>query len=126
VVPPLDEIQRAIHGETLEILGPIGGAGLRTNLTLLEIGQSWPYHPRPAHVQILDETGREVDAFDVQLEDNARLQIDDLFRARGLGAGPKAAVIRVTPADGQFAAYATTIDNGTNDASYFAGALGSH
>ena len=48
--------------------------------------------------------------------------------ARGLGDGPKAALIQVSFAPGErygsrLAAYATTIDNATNDPVYFAGRL---
>ena len=51
------------------------------------------------------------------------IQIDDLFRARGLGDGPDVALVRVSPAGGLVGAYATSIDQGTNDAILISAAL---
>ena len=47
------------------------------------------------------------------------LQLNDVFRARTSGA----LLIRVSPLDGTVGAYATYIDNRTNDASYLAANL---
>lgn len=124
-LPPLNAFQSAGPGETLEILGPRGDAHFRTNLALVDLtvhtnGQ--PPNP-PARVEILDENGRSVDHFDVVVPVAGGLQLADLFRARGLGDGPHAASIRVTPAAGLLAAYATMIDNGTNDPTLFTAQL---
>jgi hypothetical protein len=123
ILPPLTASQVAQAGDTLEILGPTGGATFRTNLSLVEIGG-----PITVHIQILDDNGTLLDAFDESVPAGGGVQINDLFRSRGLGDGPKAALIRLSlspgpPASGPLAAYATTIDNGTNDPVYFAGNL---
>jgi hypothetical protein len=51
------------------------------------------------------------------------VQINDIFHARGLGDGPRAALIRVSPISGLIGAYATMNDNGTNDPTYLAANL---
>jgi hypothetical protein len=81
------------------------------------------YSPASVHVQILDDKGSLLDSFDQTVPPENGLQLNDLFRARGLGDGPKAALIRLSPSSGILAAYATTIDNATNDPVYFAGNL---
>ena len=79
--------------------------------------------PSAVHVQIVDPAGVVADAFEVSVPSGRGLQIDDLFHARGLGNGPVAALIRLsistTDQSASLAAYATTIDNGTNDAVYY-------
>lgn len=122
LVPPLAASQITGRGETLEILGPTGGAGSRTNLSLVMIDSL----PNTVTVRILDEAGSLLDELEVTVPGRGGVQLDDLFRARALGDGPRAALIRVTPAVGEgtgfrLAAYATTIDNGTNDSVYFPG-----
>lgn len=120
-LPALGWLQTARDGDALEILGPTGGAGSRTNLSIVNLGYRYS-PPSTARVEIVDPAGVVADAFDVSVPAGGGRQIDDLFRARGLGDGPKAALIRLTfPSDDSapFAAYATTIDNGTNDAVYF-------
>lgn len=124
LVPPLTPAQVAGAGETLEILGPTGGAGSRTNLSLVKLDPS----PGRVDVRIFDESGALLDGFERELPAYGGVQVDDLFRARGLGDGPKAALIQVSFAPGErygsrLAAYATTIDNATNDPVYFAGRL---
>jgi hypothetical protein len=122
VLPPLRTSQTATPGETLEILGPTGAPSLRTNLALVQLS-TYLDGPPDVHVQILDERGDVLDSFDQSVPAGNGLQMNDLFRARGLGDGPKAALIRLTPSSGILAAYATTIDSATNDPVYFAGNL---
>lgn len=122
VLPPLRTSQTATPGETLEILGPTGAPSLRTNLALVQLS-TYLDGPPGVHVQILDERGSILDSFDQVVPAGIGLQLNDLFRARGLGDGPKAALIRLSPSSGILAAYATTIDNATNDPVYFAGNL---
>jgi hypothetical protein len=120
VLPPLRASQTATPGEVLEILGPAGAPSLRTNLALVQLS---PYFDGPpdVHVQILDDRGDVIDSFHQPVPAGNGFQVNDLFRARGLGDGPKAALIRLSPASGILAAYATTIDNMTNDPVHFAG-----
>ncbi|MGE5347420.1 MAG: hypothetical protein ACM3JH_15805 [Acidithiobacillales bacterium] len=125
-LPPLKPCQTASAGETLEILGPIGGPGFRTNLSLVGVGglSPWtapPALPATAHVEIIGNRGDLLDAFDVEVPPRGGVQVNDLFRTRGLGDGPKAALIRITPSSGLVSAYATTMDDGTNDPVYFPG-----
>jgi hypothetical protein len=74
-------------------------------------------------VEIVNEAGRQVDAFELAVPVAGGLQVDDLFRARGLGDVPAAAVLRVVPIDSLVTAYATVIDVGTNDATTYGPAL---
>src|SRR5660398_136195 len=86
------------------------------------------YKRQPASVnvriEILNEKGAQIDAFTAVVPMAGGMQLNDLFRSRGLGDGPTAALIRVSPAGGMVGAYATTIDNGTTDSTYFAANLG--
>jgi hypothetical protein len=129
-LPALDAFQTGTDGETLEILGPTGGPASRTNLTLVGVGDLYlqPFmagwgQPVGAHVEFRDDHGALLDSFDMSAPFRGGVQINDIFRTRGLGDGPKAALIRVRPFGGFLAGYATTIDNGTNDPVYFAATL---
>jgi hypothetical protein len=129
-LPALDALQTGTDGDTLEILGPTGGPAFRTNVALVGVGDGYlaPFmsawgQPVSAHVEILDDHGVLLDSFDVLVPFRGGVQVNDVFRTRNLGDGPKAALIRVRPTGGFLAAYATTIDNGTNDSVYFAANL---
>ena len=124
-LPPLNSFQSAGSGDTLEILGPVGGAAFRTNLSLVELSVP-PDIPSnvDVRVEILNEKGVQIDAFTAVLPMAGGMQLNDLFRSRGLGDGPTAALVRISPAGGMVGAYATTIDRGTNDPTYFAANLG--
>ena len=124
LVPPLVASQIVGPGETLEILGPTGGAASRTNLSLVKLD----YRPGVVHVEIHGENGTLLDEFDQVVPAKGGVQVNDLFRTRGLGDGPRAALLRLSlppgdPSSVRLAAYATTIDNGTNDPVYFVGHL---
>jgi hypothetical protein len=129
-LPALDAIQTGTDGDSLEILGPTGGPASRTNLALVGVGDGYlePWmtgwnQPVSAQIEILDDHGALLDSFQVSVPFRGGVQINDLFRTRGLGDGPKAALIRVRPSGGFLAGYATTIDNGTNDPVHFAANL---
>jgi hypothetical protein len=123
VLPPFNAFQTAGPGEALEILGPIGGSRYRTNLALVDTTAFADGKTVRVRVEVLDQAARMLDAFEVNVPVAGGMQIDDLFRTRGLGDGPTAALIRVLPAGGLVGAYATTVDQGTNDPSYFAAGL---
>jgi hypothetical protein len=123
VVPPLNAFQTAGSGESLEILGITGGTQFRTNLALVEASISSTGANVKVRVEVIDGTGKPIDSFLVNVPVAGGIQIDDLFRARGLGDGPEAALIRISPLSGLVGAFATTIDQGTNDPSYFAAGL---
>jgi hypothetical protein len=70
-------------------------------------------------VEVLDSAGRIADRFTTPLPPGGGVQLNDLFRARGLPENLGPVLIRVSPSGGMVAAYATTIDNGTNDPTYY-------
>jgi hypothetical protein len=128
-VPPLQRSDAGDPFNAVEILGSVGGPSLRTNLALVTaFGYS-----ASVRISIFDESGTKLDTFDQLLPDHGGIQINDFFRARGLGDGPKAALIRVEgiPPDDPWAsmsfyAYATTIDNGTNDSVFYRARVAGH
>jgi hypothetical protein len=125
LIPALNAFQSAGGGESLEILLPAGGSGFRTNLALVELTSSFASGTPPVAVQVevFDEHGTLRDHFETPLPITGGVQIDDLFHGRGLGDGPSTGVIRISPAGGLVAAYASVIDNGTNDPMYVAAQL---
>jgi hypothetical protein len=125
LIPALNAFQSAGGGESLEILLPAGGSGFRTNLALVELTSSFGSGGTPVavRVEVFDEHGTLRDHFETPLPIAGGVQIDDLFHGRGLGDGPPAGVIRISPASGLVAAYASVIDDGTNDPMYVAAQL---
>ncbi|HEX7614986.1 MAG TPA: hypothetical protein VF554_06860, partial [Thermoanaerobaculia bacterium] len=124
LIPALNAFQSAGGGESLEILLPAAGAGFRTNLALVELTSSFVSGPPVAvRVEVFDERGTLRDHFETPLPIAGGVQIDDLFHGRGLGDGPPAGLIRISPSGGLVAAYASVIDNGTNDPMYVAAQL---
>jgi len=124
LMPPLNNFQSAGPGDTLEILGAVGDKNFRTNLGLVEMTGLPNNTTASVHVEIVDDAGHTIDAFTTSLPVAGGMQINDLFRSRNLGDGPRAALIRVSPVSGMIGAWATIIDNGTNDATYLAAQLG--
>jgi hypothetical protein len=124
LIPALNSFQSAGGGESLEILLPAGGSGFRTNLALVELTTSFVSGPPlSVRVEVFDERGALEDRFETPLPLSGGVQIDDLFHGRGLGDGPPAGLIRISPSGGLVAAYATVIDDGTNDPMYVAAEL---
>jgi hypothetical protein len=124
LIPALNAFQSASGGESLEILLPAGGSGFRTNLALVELTTSFVFGPPVSvRVEVFDERGALRDRFETPVPLAGGVQIDDLFHGRGLGDGPPAGLIRISPSGGLVAAYATVIDNGTNDPMYVAAQL---
>lgn len=119
LIPPLNAFQSGGPGDSLEILGPLGGPGFRTNLALVELSRTPGGTAPRVRIEILDQRGLVLDRFEMNVPMAGGVQLDDIFRARGLGDGPRAGVIRVSPFGGIVGAYATVIDNGTNDPIYF-------
>ena len=125
LIPPLNSFQAAGPGESLEILGPQGGRNFRTNLSLVELTAFAGGPPARVRIDVFDDYGVLMDAFETSVPIAGGIQILDVFRARGLGNGPPAALIRVSPLGGLVGAFATTLDNGTNDPTYHGAALSS-
>jgi len=124
LMPPLNNFQTAAPGDTLEILGTVGGANYRMNIGIVEL-TGFPSSTAPANVrvEIIDDKGKTLDSFNVNVPIAGGIQLNDVFHARNLGDGPTAALIRVTPITGLVGAYATLNDNGTNDPTYLAANL---
>lgn len=123
LMPPFNNFQIGGSGDTLEILGVVGGTGFRTNLGLVDTTQSPSGTNVLARVEIIDDKGKTIDTFTMNVPSAGGVQINDIFHARNLGDGPTAALIRVTPLSGLIGAYATMNDNGTNDPTYLAANL---
>lgn len=123
-LPPLNSFQSAGPGEALEVL-LLAGPGTRTNLALVELTAFGDGTTRRVKVEVIGPQGLPLDSFDVNVPVAGGIQVDDLFRARGLPLDLPAAVIRISPSAGTVGAYATVIDQGTNDPSYFAAGLAS-
>lgn len=124
LMPPLNNFQSAGPGDTLEILGAVGDKNFRTNLGLVEMTGLPNNTNASVHVEIVDNAGHTIDSFTTSVPIAGGVQINDLFRSRNLGDGPPAALIRVSPVSGMIGAWATIIDNGTNDATYLGAQLG--
>ena len=122
-LPPLNAFQMAGAGESIELFGVLGGPAFRTNLALVDMTAFADGTSVRARVEVIGDGGAILDAFDVNVPVAGGIQLDDLFRARGLGDGPAAALVRVSPAGGLVGAYATSIDQGTNDAILISAAL---
>ena len=126
LMPPFNNFQIGASGDTLEILGVVGGKGFRTNLGLVEVNPFPTGQNMQAKVEIIDDKGKTIDSFTMNVPSAGGTQINDIFHARGLGDGPTAALIRVSPISGTIGAYATMNDNGTNDPTYLAANLAVH
>jgi hypothetical protein len=124
LMPPLNNFQIAASGDTLEIL--VGGTGFRTNIGLVDTSAFPAAQNAQAKIEIIDEKGKSIDSFNVTFPSAGGMQLNDIFHARGLGDGPAAALIRVSPTVGTIGAYATMNDNGTNDPTYLAANLAAH
>jgi len=123
LMPPLNNFQSAVSGDSLEILGVVGGKQYRTNVGLVDLTAFPTSQPASARIEIIDEKGKTIDAFTVPVPSAGGVQINDIFHSRNLGDGPAAALIRVSPLSGLIGAYATMNDNGTNDPTYLAANL---
>jgi len=124
LIPPLNSFQSASSGETLEILGVVGGDGFRANLGLVELSPTANGQLTNVRIQLIDDHGTTIDSFQVTLPAAGGTQINNIFAARGIAA-PKAALIRISPTGpGLIGAYATLTDNTTNDPSFLGANLG--
>ena len=120
-IPPLNAFQIAQSGDSLEILGVSGLRRFRTNLALLETSPAPFAQPRPithaVTIEVLDERGTVIDTIETAIAEGGSVMMADLFRARNLPQ-VQAGLIRVTPHSGQFTAFASLVDQATNDPSY--------
>ncbi|HYH10127.1 MAG TPA: hypothetical protein VEK11_23975 [Thermoanaerobaculia bacterium] len=124
LIPPLNNFQIGTPGDTLEILGASGGAGFRTNIGLVELSPMRNFAPTRVRIRLIDNTGKQLDTFTVEVPNAGGMQINDVFSARGI-TPPAASLIKVDVLDtGLIGAYATLTDNVTNDTTYLGAQLG--
>ena len=122
LLPPLNSFQTASPGDILEILGPALDPGFRTNLGLVDMAAS-EFSAARARVEVISCEGVTLDRFEITLPLLGGLQLNDLFRAHQLPNDGSPVLIRVASINGMVGSYAATLDNGTNDSTYFAANL---
>jgi len=123
LMPALNAFQNAGPGESLEILGAVIDSRFRTNLALVDPGFRGNAQQR-VRVEIFTSGDRKIDTFDVQVPTGGGTQITDIFTARNLaGMSNTPVILKVTPSTGQISAFATMIDNKTNDPAYLGAGL---
>ena len=122
LLPPLNSFQTASAGDILEILGPALDPGFRTNLGLVDMA-AFESSPARARVEVISSAGFTLDRFEITLPPLGGMQLNDLFRAHQLPHDGSPVLIRVTTITGMVGSYAATLDNGTNDSTYFAANL---
>ncbi len=125
LIPTLNNFQIAAPGDRLEILGISGGSGFRTNLGLVELS---PSNLQPldtsVRIRVLDQNLTQLDTFSVNVPRAGGMQINDIFGSRGI-VPPEAAMLIVQVMNGGLiGAYATLVDNLTNDSTYLGAQLG--
>lgn len=124
LVPPLNGFQIATRGDRLEILGAGGGPGFRTNVGLVDLAGDSYYDP-VVRISIVGSGNVVLDRWEVDIPASGGIQLSDIFRARGITPIPAAALLVVENVTGeQIAAYATLVDNVTNDSTYLSSQLG--
>lgn len=123
LMPPLNEFQGAAAGEGLEILGTRHDARFRTNLGLVDLSAFNQNAAISVDIELVASGGAVVDSFRVNLPAGG-LQLNDVFRSRNI-ADDQPLLIRVRPVNGTVGAFASMIDNTTNDPTYIAANLAS-
>ena len=120
LMPPLNSFQSAPAGDTLEILGASTDSSVRTNVGLVDLasGDFNQGAPPQATIAVYDKTGAKIDELTVAIPSAAGTQLNDLFRARNIASSFGPVLIRVTSVNGLIGAYASVVDNGTNDSTY--------
>lgn len=122
LMPPLNNFQSGGSGDTLEILGAVADDDYRTNIGLVDLTGVGIGPSVSVKIEIVNATGNVADSFTVSVPFAGGMQLNDVFRARRLTVkGP--VMIRVSPLGGLIGAYATHIDNRSNDASYLSANL---
>jgi len=124
LIPPLNNFQMAGFEDTLEILGANGGAGFRTNLGLVELSPTAQQQKTTVLVTLYDPATAQWRAFAVEVPRGGGIQLNDIFAAQGM-TPPVAPMIQVKVlSSGLIGAYATLVDNITNDTTYLGAQLG--
>ncbi|MDP9191569.1 MAG: hypothetical protein M3P06_07685 [Acidobacteriota bacterium] len=125
LIPPLNNFQMAAPGDHLEILGVTGGSGFRTNLGLVELSPSTIAGPEASvRIRVLDQNLHELDSFSIKVPRAGGMQINDIFGSRGVTPPEAAMLIVQVESGGLIGAYATLVDNITNDTTFLGAQLG--
>lgn len=123
LIPPLNAFQTASQNERLEIV-LAAGAGFRTNLAVVRAAERAALKFGQGQIEIYDEAGVLLDRRSFELRDRLGMQINDILAPHdGLARRAARIVVEVAGPD-PIAAYATVVDNATNDTTYYAGQLG--
>ena len=127
IMPPLNNFQIAAKDDALEILGAVIDKRFRTNVALVDTNAFGGFNTNPVTIEVYDNGSRLLDRWQVLVASGGGMQMNDVFRERGIDAmvaDGTPVLIRVLPQAGLVGAFATLIDNGTNDPSYLAAQLG--
>lgn len=123
LISPLNAFQTASQGERLEIV-LAAGEGFRTNVAIVRAAERAALRFGEGRVEIYDEAGVLLDRRPFQLIGEIGIQFNDILAPHdGLARRAARIVVEVSGTD-PIAAYATVVDNATNDTTYYAGQLG--
>lgn len=123
LVPPLNGFQVATPGDRLEILGVSAGPGFRTNVGLVDVSDTTESDP-VVRIRLVGDRHQVLDEWTTSIPARGGIQLTDVFRARGLTPPPAALLVVEVIERKQIAAYATLVDNATNDSVYIGAQLG--
>jgi hypothetical protein len=123
LVPPLNGFQIGTLGDRLEILGASAGAGFRTNVGIVDLADDTVVDPI-VRITIVGNGQQVLDTRIVTVPARGGIQINDIFRSRGITPPPAALLVVEVIGGQQIAAYATLTDNVTNDPIYLTSQLG--
>ncbi len=125
LIPPLNGFQLATPGERLEIMGVNASDDFRANLGLVDLTPLWFSSGNASvRISILDQASQTIDSFVVQVPASGGMQVNDIFRARGITPPPASLIVLDILNGGVIGAYATLTDNKTNDSLYLGAQLG--
>ncbi|MDP9191774.1 MAG: hypothetical protein M3P06_08725 [Acidobacteriota bacterium] len=123
LIPPLNAFQTASQNERLEIM-LAAGEGFRTNLAIVRAAERAALSFGQGQIEIYDDAGFLLDRRSFELRSKLGMQINDILAPHdGLARRAARIVVEVQGPDA-LAAYATVVDNATNDTTYYAGQLG--
>ncbi|HEV7764424.1 MAG TPA: hypothetical protein VGQ76_05445 [Thermoanaerobaculia bacterium] len=124
LIPPLNNFQIASPGDDLEILGINGGTGFRTNIGLVELSGNNLTADTSVRITLYDQNRTQLGTFTVTVPRSGGMQINDIFAARGITPPEAGLVVVRVQSGGLIGAYATLVDNITNDTTYLGAQLG--
>ena len=123
LIPPLNAFQTASQGERLEIV-VAAGEGFRTNLAIVRAAERGALSIARGDIEIYDESGALLERRSFELNRQLGLQLGDILAGVDGQARRAARIVVAVRGPDPVAAYATVVDNATNDTTYYAGQLG--